>query len=663
MSTNSGNPTEYISTENHRGEPLPQAKQVQTQYTVNDVQKRWATIFGKYASMGYDTISTALSKAWTQLSNPFVQNYRIKQINAPAKKTQQEELQRALANPENSEYNLQTISFYLYYTNYIYNQLIRINRDTPRFDWYVTPQDVSDKDFETEAFKNESKFVDKIMKAFSPNLTCKTLSTQVNIEGKSSYLYRISYNPKKKDVDFFTMQKLNSNMVKLTGFGCEQQFIASFNMVIFLQPGYDVKQYPPFIRDVWEDMLQSDIIQVDKKGNRIVNPRASNLPGNGTFEWDGKYWVYWVQLPQDLCYTFYTDGGHPNAFPDTIGMFNDFNELDDYRWLQASLLSKGINSILTAEVPIIKDPKPGSDATVISPDTILGYTDFFTQNISGNIWPFFAPFDNFELHTLESQPEALDVLYDRTRDLIATSGNSPLLSISDKPSIASVKAAQNLQASRTDYLTRQFENFLNNVINKEFDLKYKWKVSLWGDIFNKADDIKVLKELVLSGVEGVMPKLLSAIGYSVEDYRNSTNYMKALGIKIEKSYELERMEKQTELNIKSAKEGAKLNQNNISSSTSSSSESIVDENGESKNPVGRPRVSDDELSDEGAASRDGGWDEGEIKNQYSTDEVYDSHHCPICGEEVEDGEYICEDCLEQLYDERLRGYKKKGKTS
>ena len=54
------------------------------------------------------------------------------------------------------------LEVYLYYTNYIYNQLIRINRDTPRFDWYVTPQDVSDKDLETDAFKNESKFVDKI---------------------------------------------------------------------------------------------------------------------------------------------------------------------------------------------------------------------------------------------------------------------------------------------------------------------------------------------------------------------------------------------------------------------------------------------------------------------------------------------------------------------
>jgi len=63
--------------------------------------------------------------------------------------------------------------------------------------------------------------------------------------------------------------------------------------------------------------------------------------------------MYWVELPQDLCYTFYSDGAHPNAFPDTVGLFNDLNELDDYRWLQASLLSKGVNSVLTAQVPLV----------------------------------------------------------------------------------------------------------------------------------------------------------------------------------------------------------------------------------------------------------------------------------------------------------------------
>lgn len=182
-------------------------------------------------------------------------------------------------------------------------------------------------------------------------------------------------------------------MVKITGFGSKQQFIASFNMIIFLEPAYDVSQYPQFIRDTWNEMIENGIIVEDKKTKRKkLNPRAK-MPANHLLESrdDGTY-MYWVKLPQDLCYTFYSDGSHPNAFPDTLGLFADFNDLDDYRWLQGNLLSKGVNSVITAEVPMIKDPKAGGDSTAISPDTILGYQDFFASNISANIFPFFAPF-------------------------------------------------------------------------------------------------------------------------------------------------------------------------------------------------------------------------------------------------------------------------------
>ena len=634
-----------MSAQNQPPNPLPKVTTpTKERYTLSGLQQRWANIFGRYASMGFDTVSDAWTRAWSQLNNPFVQNFRVKQIVGTGRKLQQEELQKALANPENSEYTLQEVSFGLYYTNYTYNQLIKINRDTPRYDWYVTPQYVTEKDMNSDNFREESMFVDKIMKAFDPNLTLKTIATQVNLEGKSSYLPRIGV--KGKEVNFFTLQKLNYDMLKITGFGAEQHFIVSFDMMVFLRPGYDVSQYPPFIRDVWADMIGSNMIIEDSKGNKIVNPQATSNPGNGKLEWNGNYYIYWVRLPQDLAYTFYTDGGHPNAFPDTIGMFNDFNDLDDYRWLQASLLSKGVNSVLTAEVPITKDAKAGSDATIITPDTILGYTDMFMQNISGNIWPFFAPFDNFSMHTLESQPEALDIIYDRTRDLIATSGNSSLLSISDKPSIASVKAAQNIQASRTDYLTRQFEQFLNNIINKEFGLKYQWKISLWGDIFNKSDDIKQLKELVISGVEGLFPKLLSSLGYSVEDYVSSVSYIKALGIKIEKTWELEKMKEQTDLNIKSGTAIAKTN-----SEITPSEESTTTETGEEKQ-VGRPKVADEDLSDSGEQARNQGDDISEIKNMSVS--TYQSNFCAKCGKELEEDEdIICNECLEELYENRL----------
>ena len=368
----SANSASLVNDFNSAPNQLPQVTSSTTnlaeRYTLEGIQNRWANIFGRYASMGFDTVANAWTKAWSQLNNPFVQNFRVKQIVGRSRKLKQEELQKALANPENSEYTLQEVSFWLYYSNYTYNQLIKINRDTPRYDWYVTPQYVTEKDMSSDNFREESKFVDKIMKAFDPNLTLKTIATQVNLEGKSTYLPRIGYSG--KNVDFFKLQKLNYDMLKITGFGSEQQFIVSFDMMVFLRPGYDVSQYPPFIRDVWADMLGTNMIVEDSKGNLVVNPQANSYPGNGKLEWNGEYYIYWVRLPQDLAYTFYTDGAHPNAFPDTIGMFNDYNDLDDYRWLQASLLSKGVNSILTAEVPLTKDAKAGSDATIITSDTI-----------------------------------------------------------------------------------------------------------------------------------------------------------------------------------------------------------------------------------------------------------------------------------------------------
>lgn len=585
-------------------------REVPERITLDALQQRWRDVFKNYGSLGFDTLNRAWNDNVNFLNNPFLQNNRVKQINSPVKKLTKEEMQNAVDNPEYHEDTLRSVSMGLYYTNYIYQNLIQLNRNTPKYNYYATPLYTDGPNFNKEDLRKDSKKVDKILKSFNPQLIFKTIATQVNAQGKCSYLVRTSYN--KNDVDFLLLQKLNSEMVKITGFGSKQQFVASFNMSIFLESAYDVSQYPKFIRDTWEEMIKQEIIIEDKKTRRKkVNPRAK-IPRGHILEGrnDGTY-MYWVKLPQDLCYTFYSDGAHPNAFPDTIGLFADLNDLADYRWLQGNLLSKGVNSVLTAEVPIIKDPKAGSDATVISPDTILGYQDFFAQNISANIFPFFAPFEKFELHTLENQPESMDIIYSRIRDLIATSGNSALLPITDKPSIASVKAAQSLQASKNDYLTRQFQSFLNNVINENFDLKYTWNVTLWGDVFFWRDDIKITKELVISGMHGLLPKLLSAQDQSLEDYKGATIYMDALDIKIKTAEEVKQ-----ELN--------------------------------NTNPVGRPKLNDSDIeNDNTGTSNDQGNNVSEIKMSASL-------KCAKCNRDLESHEnIICDECLQEAYEERL----------
>ncbi len=578
---------------------IEQQKYRDVQISEKMVQQRWASVFKEYADTGYSNIVSAWNQAWSQLNNPFVQNYRIKQANSKPRKVQQEELQRALANPENSELTLQSLSMYLYYTNYVYNILVKLNRDTPLYKWYVTPIDASEDDTKTDAFKKESKKVDQIIKKFKPSLTLRTITTQVSLEGKSSYLPRISYD--KDTINFFVLQKLNPDMVKLTSFGSKQQFGASFNMVIFLQPAYDISQYPKFIQDAWEEMLETGVVTMDKKGKVKFNPRAK-LPAGHILENKNGNYMYWVPLPQDLCYTFYFDGSHANMFPDFLGLFDDLSDLDNYKWLQASLLSKGVNSILTAEIPLVKDAKAGQDSTAVSVDTAMGFQDLFAQNISGNIMPFFAPLQEFELHTLENQPEAMDIIYDRTRDLVATSGNAALMSITDKPSIASVKAQQLIQAARVDYLTRQYESFLNEMLENNFGLKYKWEVHLWGDIFNIREDIKILREQVVSGLEGFLPKLLSANDMSIEDYVASQNYLKAYDIKVIKVNDTEMTEKAQKQALDVAKTKT------TTTTTKSSSESDI------KNSVGRPKLSDSEIeNDNTAASADAGTNVSDIK--------------------------------------------------
>ena len=537
--------------------------------TTQDIQARWHSVFKNYSSLGFDTIYQKWGQYSNSLSNPFLQNQRVKQILSNGKKLTKEELKTVVSDPEHSEESLRSVSMALYYTNFIYQTLIQLNRHTPKYNYYATPLYVKEGDSSKKDLANDSMMVDKILKKFNPQLTLKTIATQVYAEGKCSYLVRTSYS--NKDVDFLLLQKLNSDKVKITGFGSKQQFIVSFNMAIFLDPAYSVEQYPEFIRKTWEEMMSIGIVVEDKRGRRKINPKAE-IPMGHILESNGTSYMYWVKLPQDLCYTFYSDGAHPNAFPDTIGLFTDLNDLDDYRWLQGNLLSKGVNSILTAEVPIVRDAKAGSDGTVISPDSILGFTDYFMNNISANIFPFWAPFEDFKLHTLENQPESMDIIYSRIRDLIATSGNSALLPITDKPSIASVKAAEALQASKNDYLTKQFEQFLNNVINENYNLKYNWRVVLHSDIFYWRDDSKMVKELVLQGATGLLPRLLSYYDQTLEDYKGSTIYLDALDIKLDT------------------------------------------EDYEETNPVGRPKLEDDEIiNDNTGISNDMGNNVSEIK--------------------------------------------------
>lgn len=585
---------------------------------LTDIQQKWREILHTYSDRGLSMtqISSALSNA--MLNNPFLQNQRLRRISSNASAKSKTDLQKALQSPQGNEQLFREESLFLSFTNYVYHSLLNLYRDIPLYNYYYTPKYVDKKDMQGDNFKKESKKVDKILKAFKVKQTFKKINKATQVEGKTTWLLRRSMQ-NNGDIDFFVLQKLDSDMVKLTSIGSDQNFICSFNFMIFLNPMYSLDFYPPIFKEIFQELLDNGVIIEDSKGNLRFSPQALALAQNegkltydGTFENSNNNYLYWVQLPQTLAWTFSQDESHVNAFPDTIGLFMDLSELDGYRWIQSSILSNVVSSILTAEVPYIKDAQAGSDASVFSPDSIIGFENLFKQNVSNMVLPFFAPFENYKLFTIENQPENLNIIYSRLRDLVATSGTSSLLGITEKPTVAMTVAAKQLAAAHCDYLTRQFENFLNYAVNNEFNLKYDWKITLWGDIYHWRDDVKIAKELLSGGVKSVLPKILSAEDMSLEDCICTSDYIDSLGIQF------------------NAKEE------------------------QTSNPVGRPTLEDDQVqNDNTAISKDAGNNVSENK-EFSVNinldkmSVLSENFCASCGKKLENNEeFLCDLCLEE----------------
>ena len=96
--------------------------------TTEAIKTRWNSIFRNYSSLGFDTIYQKWGQNSSFLNNPFLQNQRVKQILSNGRKLTKEELRDAMSDPEHNEESLRSVSMGLYYTNFIYQTLIQLNK-------------------------------------------------------------------------------------------------------------------------------------------------------------------------------------------------------------------------------------------------------------------------------------------------------------------------------------------------------------------------------------------------------------------------------------------------------------------------------------------------------------------------------------------------------
>lgn len=547
--------------------------------------------------------------------NPFVNNQRVKSIISQGVSVDKNTIAEFMERPQDNEYNLQAASWAMYFQSMVYLTLQRIERETPRLHYYAIPENVTKDEMTKDVFKKEKRKVDSILKVLKPVVTFKDIITQMVNQGKVTYVPRISYDD--KEANFFTFQMLPANYVKIVGFGSEERFVVMFDMSLFLSGIYDPAQYAPFIQDKWHEMITRNIVVPDTISRSGRKSYKFNIENNYSViselgdipELNGETWFYWYRIPQNQAFTFSQDGGHPNAFPDMVALLPDIVDLTDYKQLQQALLSKGATALLTAEAAIKTEAPVGTDPSYINPETLLGITDYITQRVGDTIVPVVFPVSNWKLHSIqEDVSPATSVVTSRIKDVVNSSALGGLISNTDKPSIITVKTARDLQEAKSRYYIKQFENAVNRIIKESFNLKYDWKINFWGYCFSEPDDLKLMKEMILSGVKGLMPRFLSAYNLTVEDYATMYNMCEVNDIKIIKDETIYQVENNKEMQHESLEVG--LEQQRISTATK-----IKDTGINETKKVGRPGKSMDNIeSDSTASSIEGGGNDSSVKD-------------------------------------------------
>ena len=124
--------------------------------TINQVAE---SLFSLYGSV-LGTYNGQWGSNNINLYNPFLQNSRLKMINASPVTETPEEISQALKDPGSHEEELKSVSAGLSARQYLYQKILSEARDIPMFKSYFLTATLEDqKEYSSKVFREEDRFV------------------------------------------------------------------------------------------------------------------------------------------------------------------------------------------------------------------------------------------------------------------------------------------------------------------------------------------------------------------------------------------------------------------------------------------------------------------------------------------------------------------------
>lgn len=311
--------------ENTTNQPKPNKEK---SAPVSKVIERFNELADSYAGvLSAQSIYNAFSRAGANLENqPQIQNQRVKAISSLPNDYTKEAIGGFLREPYFHEIPLRQTSQILKWTAYPYFKVAKTYQDIPTYHHYTKPLYMDAQKAKNTDFLREATLLDKLNKVFDPAAVAHKITGLATALGKVIYIPRYSVDKVHNSINYAFMQQLPSDWTYIIGFNNVSGYTVSFDMMYFLQPGTDWRQFGDLFLPFVEDFNKVFQPPKDRKPGKFVYASAptlknrngkmieyypQNVDGSGagsprTWMQDGR-WMYFVTLPIDKAWVFEID--------------------------------------------------------------------------------------------------------------------------------------------------------------------------------------------------------------------------------------------------------------------------------------------------------------------------------------------------------------------
>ena len=477
-----------------------------------EIFNKMRSLQSEYGNMPMDALIGAFSNIINYNyagDDPITQNRRVKGISTKPANYSKNEIADMIQQPESNEQPLRAVEAALEYSAYPLFHTRVVYQNILTYHSYIAPSLTDKEDSQKDDFWREWKLLEKLRKKLNPKDTCHMIAGQALEEGKVFYHPRVRVDKAHNKVEHAFLQQMPSDFIKIVGFNNISKYTVAFNMMYFMTPGTDVRQFGNLFLPYLDNFYDSVIVPqgvgksvvyaaIDlERVRQIADPRVEAYFQSGT-------WCYWVTLPVDEVFPFEIDDTNRNVIPPFVGLFLEFIQLSQLADIQLELIQSPLISLLHGEIPYWDDRNAGTDDQYkLSNAGMLLFEALWYQMLQRNntngIGLYMAPLENMKLESLAEAPSAMDIVTKGFQDTMSQAGLTALIPTTADSRAGAVQVSFLIESQFAKCVYQCYSRMVNHII-KTLNLNYEWEFKIWGDLATEAEKEKTLKEEMTLGL-------------------------------------------------------------------------------------------------------------------------------------------------------------------